>query len=190
MCVKRREKLLTQVHKWPQQLIRECACAGCSTLDTCSEHDLIYAPLVSPHTGTAIGVVTCFEALADPYQQRPNGHLAVTLGPIWPLIEPASGYTERLAHPSYRPDAAVTCDEGVLHWDSFAKYASLGNAGAHQPHCFKLNQRQTTNVRKLSGVIALAVPAQGLPLPHPWSGGFDRAAHKTRVLCPRKSPRC
>src|ERR1700686_2459673 len=105
-------------------------------------------------------MVTCVEALADPYQQRPIGHRAVALGPIEPLIEPTSGHAECLAHPSHRPDAAVTYHEGVLHWDSFAKYASAFFNVSRSAVTF-ISSRFKRNSSACSGLI-FPLPGKGL----------------------------
>src|SRR5580765_4972165 len=81
-------------------------------------------PQISPYAWAAVGLMTRLKALSDPHQDRSIGHRAIALRPSEPLIEPARGHPQCLAHPSERPDATVTCHEGVLHWGSFAKYAS------------------------------------------------------------------
>src|SRR5579862_1579319 len=78
---------------------------------------------ISPHTPAPVRAIALLEARADVHDELAVRLRARRLRPAHPLVEPSSGDTERLAHPSRLPHATVLGDEGELQCGSFVKKA-------------------------------------------------------------------
>src|SRR3984885_1349081 len=133
-------------------------------------------PQISPYARAAVRLVTRLKALSNPHQNRSISHRAVALSSSEPLIEPARGHAERLAHPSDRPDTTVMRHERVLHWGSFAKYASA---------FFKMSRSAVTFIsspsrRNNSASSGLIFPLPGNGLSGSWSNCRSQAFNTLR----------